>query len=145
MLSETTEWSLKLSVFDSIQRRFPNMNIDIFASHLNTKLSRYISWFPDKSATFCDAFSLNWSNLHSYAFPPFNLIGRVLQKVVLDHCELVIVVPEWPSQTWYSKLISMLLEPPLYLPRGEHCLQNPINQRAAPIKARFLACRIGAF
>lgn len=116
--------------------------MDLFASHLNHQLSRYVSWLPDPNALHCDAFTLNWSEFVAYAFPPFNLIGRVLKKVELDRCELVIVVPEWPSQYWFSKLLQMLVDEPCYLPRSNRVLTNPINARATRITARLLACRI---
>ena len=108
VLNETTEWSLNDEHFDRVLRRYPTLEIDLFASHLNNKLPRYVSWLPDENSSHCDAFCLDWSKFYSYAFPPFCLIGKVLRKVELDGCLMVLIVPEWPSQSWYSKLESML-------------------------------------
>nr|KAG5688439.1 hypothetical protein BaRGS_001856 [Batillaria attramentaria] len=38
-------------------------------------------------------------SLDFYAFPPFSVIPRVLQKVRRDRAEGVIVVPRWPTQS----------------------------------------------
>ena len=142
VLNETTEWSLKRAHFDSVMNRFPGLEIDLFASHLNRKMDQYVSWLPDQNAAFCDAFSLDWSEFYAYAFPPFNLIGKVLRKVQLDRASMVIIVPEWRSQYWFSILMSLLTDEPFYLPRNARAICNPINQRAAPVTARFVACSI---
>ena len=142
LLNETTEWKIKKRYFQEILSRFPNINIDLFASHFNNQLSRYVSWLPDKNAEYCDAFTLDWCSFFGYAFPPFNLIGRVLKKVELDECSIILVVPDWPSQYWYSKLMSMLCCKPLFLPRGSVSLENPLKPSATPIAARFIVCKI---
>ena len=54
--------------------------VDLFASRLSHQLPQYVSWRPDPNAMFTDAFTVSWSNLKAYAFPPFNLIQAVLQK-----------------------------------------------------------------
>ena len=142
MLNETTEWSLEPRYFRVIGDRFPGLDIDLFASYLNNKLPRYVSWMSDKNAEFCDAFSLDWSMFYAYAFPPFSLIGRVLQKVQLDRANMVIVVPEWRSQYWFSILMSLLTEEPLFLPRNGRAICIPINSQTAPVTSRFVVCSI---
>ena len=142
MLNETTEWSLKPAHFESVCKRYPGLNIDLFASHCNRKLPKYVSWLPDKHAAFCDAFTLDWSMFFPYAFPPFCIIGKVLRKVQSDKATIVIVVPEWRSQYWFALLMSMLTEKPLLLPRNGRAVENPINHRASTLKSAFLACKI---
>ena len=41
----------------------------------------YISWRLDPFSKGRDAFQITWTNLKGYAFSPFSLIGRVLNKV----------------------------------------------------------------
>lgn len=141
-LNETTEWSLSADAFYAVRQAFPEISIDLFASCLNYKLPRYVTWFSDKNATFCDAFSLDWSKFFAYAFPPFNLIGRVVQKVELDKCDMVIIVPEWRSQYWFTKVCHMSVTTPLILPRNGRALINPLNDRAAKITSRLIAFKI---
>ena len=142
ILSETTEWSLDRTLFNDVTNRFPGLDVDLFASNLNNKLPNYVSWLPDANASYCDAFSLDWSQFYSYAFPPFSLIGKVLRKVQLDQANMVIIVPEWRSQYWFSILMSLLTDDPFFLPRGRRAIRNPLNQRAAPVTSRFVACKI---
>ena len=47
---------------------------------LNKKLDNYVSWQPDPKAVAVDAFSLNWATQSFYAFPPFNLLTKIVQK-----------------------------------------------------------------
>ena len=54
----------------------------------------------------------NWTCLFGYASPPWNLIGRVLAKVEKQKANVVLVAPVWPSQPWYPRLLSLLVEIP---------------------------------
>ena len=71
---------------------------DLFASRLTHQLARYISWRPDPQAFQSDAFIVNWKHLKGYAFPPFNFIARVLDKVMMNKTDLVLVAPIWQAQ-----------------------------------------------
>ncbi|XP_052694156.1 uncharacterized protein LOC128172399 isoform X2 [Crassostrea angulata] len=82
--SDSTEWKLNEKVFDELCRIFFYPDMDLFASRLNRQLENYISWFPDPFAFTSDAFSISWSDFKPYIFPPFSLIGRVLQKLEDD-------------------------------------------------------------
>ena len=57
--------------------------VDMFASRLTTQVKRFFSWRPDPEAEALDAFNQNWGNLQGrgYANPPWNLVGRVLNRV----------------------------------------------------------------
>ena len=87
--------------------------IDLFASPYNNQLPVYVSWHFDPSAYATDAFSITWTNLLFYAFPPFSLIGRVLRKIQTDGA-----TAGWPlpGKTWKN------LENPGI---GLHTLENP--------------------
>ena len=55
-----SEWELSQNYFDKIVKVFRQPDIDMFASRLNHKCSRYVSWQPDPFAEAVDAFSLDW-------------------------------------------------------------------------------------
>ena len=82
--NDQIEWQLNPVLFGKIAEVFENPNLDLFASRLNKQLPLYVSWKPDPGAQYIDAFSFNWSSIYMYAFPPFSLIGRVLQKIRAD-------------------------------------------------------------
>ena len=80
-------------------------DIDLFASRLNAKVCHYASWKPDPNALFVNAFTSDWSVFSFYAFPPFSLVLRTLQKVKIDHATGVLVCPIWPTQVWFPVLM----------------------------------------
>ena len=103
--SDSVEWSLSLKIFHKICKVFGKPDIDLFASRLNAKVEKYVSWGPDPNAWKVDAFSLKWTNAFFYVFPPFSLVGRVLRKMKADRTEGVLIAPDWPSQPWYGTLM----------------------------------------
>ena len=103
-------------------------SVDLFATRLNNQLKRYISWRPDPFAIATDAFTISWWEEVGYAFPPFALIGRCLQKVHQEGCTVVLVAPVWDTQPWYPVLLNLLIEYPLLLTPHKHLLVDPFNQ-----------------
>lgn len=88
-------------IFAKITKLFFVPNIDLFASRLNKQNDCYISWTPDPDAFAVDAFTLSWTNLSFYDFPPFSILDRVCQNnsegqgrrdidcTILEHSKLV--------------------------------------------------------
>ena len=94
------EWELNRGLFEKICAVFGVPQIDLFASRVNHQTRAYASWKPDPHAAYVDAFSVSWSQFtNSYMFPPFCLVGRCLQKLVLEQATAIIIVPLWTTQT----------------------------------------------
>ena len=74
----------------------------LFASRLNAQLPVFLSYQPDPEPMHINTLSISWQGRSFYAFPPFAAIGKVLHKIVLDVVSGIIVVPNWPTQPWYS-------------------------------------------
>ena len=110
VFNDRTEWMLDPQIFKRITNKFGSPEIDLFASRLNKQYAKYSSWRPDPEALFVDAFSVNWNNLFFYAFPPFSLIGRCLEKLHANQAEGILILPRWMSQSWYPKLLRLLVE-----------------------------------
>ena len=144
IFDDNTEWTLYSNVFVNIEKQFGPLSIDLFASRLNAKHSNYVSWKPDPYAQFIDAFSRSWNNYNNfYAFPPFSIIMQCLQKVITDKAKGIIIVPLWPTQVWFPKLMQMLISPPIVLPRG--VLHLPFKKTAVhqlQDKLHLVACQI---
>ena len=138
------EYMLNVSSFRTIVAKYPNLNIDLFASRLNHQLEHYVSWKPDPGGIAVDAFSFNWHSYNFYAFPPFSLIPRCLQKTCVDRASGIIVVPLWPIQTWFSRLLQMLYQHPWVLLAKPTLLQHPVKQDAHPLhqKLHLLVCPV---
>ena len=71
--------------------------------------------------------------MYAYAFPPFVMLGRVLEKILTDHpCELILIAPKWPNQSWYARLLELLVDFPLVLPHNHlrhQSLQDPSKRK----------------
>lgn len=95
------DWELSYQAFNKIIAAFGTPDIDLFATRSNTKCHVYASWHRDPDAKYVDAFTINWSKHYFYAFPPFALILRTINKIRKDNGRGIMVVPDWPSQPWY--------------------------------------------
>ena len=116
-----TEWSLNKDIFNAITLTLGFVpNIDLFASRLNYQFKPYVAYTPDPGASAINAFS--WRTLQFYAFPPFCLIRKVLQKIKEEQATGLIVVPYWATQAWWPSLMNMLIQKPLLLPRMKKTL-----------------------
>ncbi|XP_074107217.1 uncharacterized protein LOC141532667 [Cotesia typhae] len=96
-----TEWELADATFDEITKCFGTMEVDLFASRINSKCQLYCSWRRDPEAFAFDALTISWTQWFFYAFPPFSLIARVIKKIRDDRAEGILVVPFWPTQNWF--------------------------------------------
>ena len=113
-----TEWMLKPKLFQGLLHIFGVPIIDLFASRINYQLPAYVSWRPDPKACDIDAFAMSWSCGFMYAFPPFSIVGRVLQKIIQDQAEVLVVLPLWPTRVWFAQAMSLLVGYPRLLPRN---------------------------
>ncbi len=144
VFKDETEWKLDSKVFLDICKVLGHANIDLFATRLNTQLPRYVSWLPDPGAEAVDAFTVDWGKELFYAFPPFCLIDKCLQKVNNDEAEGILVVPKWPTQVWFPRLLQMLVDYPILLPRTKQILSLENSNVVHPLhnKLYLLSCRV---
>ena len=106
-----TEWSLKGTLFTRPCTKLnASSSIDLFASRINCQITRYVSYRADPQDFAISAFHMSWKHYLFYAFPPFSLITRVLQKIQEERT----LGPKWPTtQPWWPKLMQMLIQPPV--------------------------------
>ena len=131
---------LRHEIFNRLKRLLSfNLVIDCFASRLNTKLPNFISRYSDPYSSFIDAFSLPWKD-KIYLFPPVPVLNQVLSKFISDKVgHGLLVCPFWPSQSWFSIMLDLLIAPPFLLPLGAVV---DVDHRL-PRRSRLLACPIG--
>ena len=120
-----SEWSLNMTVFQSLRRLWP-VQIDLFATSENRRCSIYFSPFHDPMSAGTDAFLQSWNGLQAYAFPPVAIIPRVLAKLrASSGTELTLVAPYWAQRPWFSDLLQLSLAPPVVLPSRQDLLRLP--------------------
>ena len=142
--NEDLEWALVPQVFQKILDHFPDLSIDLFASRLNHKLAKYVSFQPEPSAFAVNAFSIEWTGALYYIFSPFSLISKVLQKLEEDKTEAVMIAPLWTTQVWWEALIKLISGPCFSLPHPQTLLHLPQKpERVHPLKKmRLGVCRL---
>lgn len=105
-----TEWCLQRQAFEDVCNIFEKPDIDLFASRLNHQVDRFCSWEPNPGCFHVDAFTLDWGSFKlGYAFPPFNLVGKVIQKMIFDKAELLLIAPYWTTQHWFPMALMFLV------------------------------------
>jgi hypothetical protein len=110
------EWELHPQVAQQLFRLWPTPTIDLFASSQNTKLPNFCALYYHPQAMNTDALSMSWRNLYVYAFPPFPLLPKVLQKVQEDQAMMILIAPNWPRREWYPCLLELMIDYPWQLP-----------------------------
>ena len=142
--SQDTEWMINptplRNALDTLDFK---PEIDLFASRVNRQFPIYCSFRPDPDGSCIDAFIISWTEKKFYSFPPFSCVLRVLQKIIQDRATGVLVVPMWPSQSWYPNLTTLLLLPPVTLPLSKDLLslpESPEINRPLRRKMSLLIC-----
>ena len=127
-----SEWSLNMTVFQSLSRLWP-VQIDLFATSENHRCTIYFSPFRDSMSAGTDTFLQSWDGLQAYAFPPVAIIPRVLAKLrASTGMELTLVAPHWAQRPWFSDLLQLSLAPPVILPARQDLLRLPRSRHLYP-------------
>lgn len=126
-----TEWMFNKAVVQTIFNMWERPQIDLFATRWNSdhcvSISRRTSTIS--GALSVDALSLIWQGIVGYANPPVTLIPKILQKIQLSNCIIILIAPFWTRQPWFPDLAQLFIDYPMKLP----VLQNLISQQ----KGRF--------
>ena len=135
------EWMLNKDAFKVILSFYPELNIDLFATRLNNQLALYCSWKPDPGCAFVDALTIDWRKFNFYAFPPFSLIPRCLQKIAQDQAKGILIIPVWPTQTWFPQALQLLCNQPWIMKPSKSLLQHA-SQQVHPLhnKLHLMVC-----
>jgi len=125
------------------------LTIDLFATASNHRTDRFVSWFPEPDAEAYDAFSIgSWSSslcpvCHTthreaiYAYPPSNLLPRVVDKAVADGAVGILVVAlSTTSPVWHKLLKASVLPGPdgyVRIRKAKHMLMHGSGSYAAEL------------
>ena len=64
-----------------------------------------------------DVVQISCSDLEGYAFSQSSLIGRVLNKILIDQASLILVTLMSQVQFWYPRYLQLTVKQPLPLPK----------------------------
>ena len=140
-----SDWKLHEDVFTSLVSYFGTFEIDLFSSPENTQLPLFVTWKPSAEPFHVDALSsnVNWRDFFFYANPPFILLGKVMRRIRQDSACGVVIVPNWPSASWYPSVTRLLVDRPLLLPKRYDLFTNP-NARVSSPRWDTMACMLSA-
>ena len=133
---DAAEWAIPQKIFGKIVKTFGCPEIDLFASRLNKKLPKYVSWKPDPESIYIDSMNMSWENLFIYLFPPFSMLWPITTKLELDRVpRAIIVMPDWPTQSWYPRIMRKSLSPPMKISSSSLIL--PGTRRTHPLAPKL--------
>ena len=115
---------LNKQIFSQVSQVLGPFQIDLLASRSNAQCPVYCSWKPDPGSKWVNAFTLTWTDLAAYAFPPFILIARCLRKVREEKATFCLVTPKWTTQPWYAQALEMSVQPPILIPPTHNNLRS---------------------
>ena len=134
---KSREWVLKSSVMNSLFALWGQPMIDLFVTQGNKKAMLFCSWILSRHAFALDALSVAWENMYAYAFPPIQLIHRVLCHMKQYQCTVILIAPCWPCQQWFPILLSLLIANPVRLPCSPDLLSQSQGEVLQPEPETF--------
>ena len=87
------DWMLDPQVFEQLSRRWGRPTVDAFADEGNAQLPRFWTRFMAAGSAGVDAFTQQWTGEYLWCYPPFALVGRVLQRAQSQRARLALVAP----------------------------------------------------
>lgn len=138
---DRNDWELSEAAQRDIVLHFGRPSIDWFAAMHNAKCRRYATQHPAPTAAYVDAMSVDWRGEFGLFVPPINMIGKVVARLGQQQAHGVVVVPRWPTKTWWAVLRSSSQHPPLTLPSGAMVVPDgcphPMRDRRIPPLVAF--------
>ena len=142
--ADAMEWKLDIYIFQELCKQWGTPEVDLFASYLNKQLSHYYSFQPDPESAHINAFTIRWDHNLAYAFPPFSapVIWRLLKKIVSDQAVVVVVLPLWTTQTWFPKVLQMMIGEPVTFSSGHLSLPGTLQYHPLFPKLRLFGVKL---
>ena len=72
--------------------------MDLFATHLNRQIHRFVSRKPDPKSIAIDGLRLPLIEENAWCFPLEALISNLLAEIVREQATVTLVAPLWPSK-----------------------------------------------
>ena len=109
-------WMLNPRVFQMLDALWGPHTVDRFATFLNTQLPVFNTRYWEPMSGGIDALAQNWALENNYINPPWALLPKIIDKVIMDKAIATVIAPVWPSQQWFHKLKLLMIRPPFLLP-----------------------------
>ena len=88
-------------------------HVHLFATMWNAKLPTFVSPVPDPGTwQWMPSVFHGWK---AYAFPPHQLLTKVLHKLHQSNTALLLVAPAWPALPWFPNHLELSIKSPWWL------------------------------
>ena len=133
---EREDWTLNRTLFNFVNNLWGPHTLDCFATDVNTQLARHISWRYNPDCLYTDFFSRRppQRDLKGlYGNPPFSQIMRLVNMLEDEQLQMTVIVPLWRGRLWWPKLVEILTEVPLLIPRAANVFlqANQLEEKGA--------------
>ena len=105
-IEDENDYMLDRSCFMSLDRLWGPHLVDHFASEKTKQLDRFCSRFLNPGCEAANAFTLSWTGVNNWLFPPPFLVPRVLRHMSVGKEDGTLLVPEWRSAPWWPLLVT---------------------------------------
>ena len=103
----SSEWTLDERSFQWMCLQLGTPQVDMFATRYNARVPTFVSPVQDVEAFAINAFTQDWNQWSLvYAYPPTNMILRVLNHMEGFRGTVLLIAPIWPNQNWYPLLLA---------------------------------------
>ena len=103
---DSDDWSIDAAHFALLESQFGPFTIDLFADEANHRVKRFYSDFLCPTSSGIDAFCHSWDNEVAWICPPVKKVIHVTKKIRQTHGEGVLVVPKWPTSSFWTFLFN---------------------------------------
>lgn len=101
--NDSTNWTINSTTYARLNNLYGPHTVDLFATELNTRCTRFYSRRPSPGALGVNALAQDWSGENAWANPPFHLLGPVITRIILTSAAVTLIVPVWRAQAWWSQ------------------------------------------
>ena len=105
-LIDFDDWQITPEVFLRLEELWGPHTVDCFANFYTAKLPRFFSRFWNPETSGVDFFVQNLESENCLVVPPVSLIARALLYLSLQKARATIVIPVWPSSSFWPLLTS---------------------------------------
>ena len=114
--------------FKELDARWGPHTVDLFAHPGNAQVKRFCGLAKPRKKIHSrykyvgKPFDVMWSNENAYAFPPYNVIDAVLDKVQKEKCVITLVTPLNTKAPWFQRCIQLSLVCPVVFKYTQACM-----------------------
>ena len=108
-LIDFDDWQITKDFFLSLEELWGPHTVDCFANFYTAKLSRFFSRFWNPGTSGIDIFAQELSSENCLVVPPVSIVARVIHYLSLQKAMATLVVPSWPSSSFWRLLTSKYL------------------------------------